>query len=31
MNPDTKLILDELSKRFDEHERKWDTRFADLE
>ena len=31
MNPETKLILDELHKRFTDHDLKWDQRFADQE
>jgi hypothetical protein len=31
MNPKTRLILDELAKRFIEHDVKWDSRFADQE
>ena len=31
MNPETKLILDELNRRFNEHDQKWDSRFADQE
>jgi hypothetical protein len=31
MNPVTKLILDELNKRFTEHKQKWNLRFAELE
>jgi len=31
MNPDTKLILDEINKRFAEHDLKWDRRFAEQE
>lgn len=30
MNPETKLILDEMSK-FSEHDAKWDQRMVDLE
>ena len=29
MNPETKLILDEINRRFNEHDQKWDSRFAD--
>jgi hypothetical protein len=29
MNPETKLILDELHKRFTDHDLKWDQRFAE--
>jgi polyhydroxyalkanoate synthesis regulator phasin len=29
MNPETKIILDELNRRFTEHDQKWDSRFAD--
>ena len=29
MNPETRLILDELTKRFNEQDAKWDSRFAD--
>ena len=29
MNPETRIILDELNKRFTEHDAKWDSRFAD--
>jgi hypothetical protein len=29
MNPETRIILDELNKRFSEHDAKWDSRFAD--
>jgi uncharacterized protein YukE len=31
MNPETKLILDELHKRFTDHDLKWDQRFEDQE
>ncbi|CAN6322178.1 unnamed protein product [Urochloa humidicola] len=31
MNPKTKIILEELSKRFDEFDSKWDARFSDSE
>ncbi|XP_035823161.1 uncharacterized protein [Zea mays] len=31
MNPDTQLILDELSRRFSEHDSKWDRRVAEQE
>jgi hypothetical protein len=29
MNPKTRIILDELNKRFFEHDVKWDSRFTD--
>jgi len=29
MNPETKIILDELNRRFTEHDQKWDSCFAD--
>ena len=29
MNPETRTILDELNKRFTEHDAKWDSRFTD--
>ena len=29
MNPKTKIILDEINRRFNEHDQKWDSRFAD--
>lgn len=29
MNPETRIILDELNKCFTEHDAKWDSRFAD--
>ena len=28
MNPETKIILDEINRRFNEHDQKWDSRFA---
>jgi hypothetical protein len=31
MNPETKLIIDEINHRFTEHDQKWDSRFADQE
>ena len=31
MNPETKLILDELHKRFTDHDLKWDLRFEEQE
>ena len=31
MNPDTQLILDEISKRFEEHDKRWDARMRDQE
>ncbi|CAO2144873.1 unnamed protein product [Urochloa humidicola] len=31
MNPETKIILDELSKRFDSFESKWGSRFSEVE
>jgi hypothetical protein len=31
MNPETKIILDELNKRFTEHNAKWDFRFNEQE
>jgi hypothetical protein len=31
MNPDTQVILDEISRRFSEHEAKWDRRMAEQE
>jgi hypothetical protein len=31
MNPETKLIIDEITRRFTEHDQKWDSRFADQE
>ena len=31
MNPETKLILDELHRRFTDHDLKWDQRFEDQE
>ncbi|WVZ88489.1 hypothetical protein U9M48_035006 [Paspalum notatum var. saurae] len=31
MNPDTKLILDEIARRFDAHDAKWDQRARDQE
>ena len=29
MNPETKLIIDEIARRFTEHDLKWDAHFAD--
>jgi len=29
MNPETRIILDELNKRFAEHDAKWDSQFVD--
>ena len=29
MNPETKIILNEINRRFNEHDQKWDSRFAD--
>lgn len=31
MNPDTKLILNKLSKKFDDHDAKWEQRFNDYD
>lgn len=31
MSPDTKLIIDEINRRFTEHDLKWDTRFSEQE
>jgi hypothetical protein len=31
MNPETKLIIDEITKRFSEHDAKWDLRFSEQE
>lgn len=31
MNPDTQLILDELAKRFEELDAKWERRFRDVD
>ena len=29
MNLETKIILDEINRRFNEHDQKWDSRFVD--
>ena len=29
MNPESKLIIDEIARRFTEHDLKWNARFAD--
>ena len=31
MNPETKVILEEINRRFNEHDQKWDSRFVDQE
>ena len=31
MNLETKIILEEINSRFNEHDQKWDSRFADQE
>ena len=31
MDPNVKLVLDEFTRRFDEHDDKWERRFVDLD